>query len=266
MFSHIPLKNIKSIIINDEIIFKPQKNVLQDIKSGNSSMLNNIASQLFLYLLQNGTKVSTRDEILLNVFQHNGSRATDANLNQHISSIRKAITAIDHPAELIITIPRVGFHIDEGDIQFHLNQQIESESESDCPPPSPLLVKKTKKMQRALITLTALVMLSATAIVGFLSYSTNRMPMDEVSILRTVKVDRCEVHILGNKKADHVSAEKALAIFHQLDSKPDCSSDKDIYINIWQSNYQLLDLKFSAECGYLQGFYHCISKYQYTEK
>lgn len=227
-------------------------------------MLNNIASHLFLYLLQNGPKVSTRDEILLNVFQHNGSRATDANLNQHISSIRKAITAIDHSADLIITTPRVGFHIDESNIHFHLNQQINPKD--DSPPGIPPSAKPSKKNQRALIAVTALIMLSATAVVGALSYNTHQIPMGEVSILRTLKVEQCEVHILGSKKADHVSTEKAKAIFQQLDARPDCSSEKDIYINIWQSNYHLLDLKFSAECGYLQGFYHCISKYQYVEK
>ncbi|WP_297196498.1 helix-turn-helix domain-containing protein [uncultured Pluralibacter sp.] len=226
-------------------------------------MLNNIASQLFLYLLQNGTKISTREEILLNVFQHNGSRATDANLNQHISSIRKAITAIDHSADLIVTTPRVGFHIDEKNIQFHLNQEVDTK---DVSPPKLLSsVKRSRKNQRILIAATALFTLSTTAVVGALSYDAHRIPMDEVSILHTSKFEQCTIHILGNKKADRVSAEKAQAIFQQLVIKPDCSSEKDIYINIWQSNYKLLDLKFSAECGYLQGFYHCISKYQYIE-
>ncbi|HHI3896139.1 TPA: hypothetical protein ACP5AR_002503 [Klebsiella aerogenes] len=84
MISHIPINKIKSVIIGDGLVFRPLKNTLKDVASGEIATLNNVATQLLLYLLQNGKEISSRDEILLNVFQHNGARATDANLNQHI--------------------------------------------------------------------------------------------------------------------------------------------------------------------------------------
>lgn len=99
MISHIPINKIKSVIIGDGLVFRPHKNTLKDLASGEMATLNNVATQLLLYLLQNGKEISSRDEILLNVFQHNGARATDANLNQHISFLRKAITSTGHPAE-----------------------------------------------------------------------------------------------------------------------------------------------------------------------
>ena len=86
MISHIPINKIKSVIIGDGLVFRPHKNTLKDLASGEMATLNNVATQLLLYLLQNGKEISSRDEILLNVFQHNGARATDANLNQHISA------------------------------------------------------------------------------------------------------------------------------------------------------------------------------------
>lgn len=88
--------------------------------------LNNVATQLLLYLLQNGKEISSRDEILQNVFQHNGARATDANLNQHISFLRKAITSTGHPAELIVTIPRIGFRM--GDASINIQQLEEAQA------------------------------------------------------------------------------------------------------------------------------------------
>lgn len=68
MVSHIPIDKIKSVIIGDGIVFRPHKNSLKDVASGKTGTLNNVASQLLLYLLQNGNDISTRDEILLNVF------------------------------------------------------------------------------------------------------------------------------------------------------------------------------------------------------
>lgn len=91
MISHIPINKIKSVIIGDGLVFRPLKNTLKDVASGEIATLNNVATQLLLYLLQNGKEISSRDEILLNVFQHNGARATDANLNQHISFCAKPL-------------------------------------------------------------------------------------------------------------------------------------------------------------------------------
>lgn len=80
--------------------------------------------------MQNGSEVSTRDEVLLNVFQRNGARATDVNLNQHIFFIRKVITAIGHPAEVIVTMPGIGFKIGEFGINFQLLEAPETMRDS----------------------------------------------------------------------------------------------------------------------------------------
>ena len=126
MISHIPINKIKSVIIGDGLVFRPLKNTLKDVASGEIATLNNVATQLLLYLLQNGKEISSRDEILLNVFQQNGARATDANLNQHISFLRKAITSTGHPAELIVTIPRIGFRM--GDVNINIQLQEEAQT------------------------------------------------------------------------------------------------------------------------------------------
>lgn len=136
MISHIPINKIKSVIIGDGLVFRPLKNTLKDVASGEIATLNNVATQLLLYLLQNGKEISSRDEILLNVFQHNGARATDANLNQHISFLRKAITSTGHPAELIVTIPRIGFRM--GDVISIFSYR----KKRKRPPESPMLHRR----------------------------------------------------------------------------------------------------------------------------
>ncbi|EMN5861217.1 winged helix-turn-helix domain-containing protein [Pluralibacter gergoviae] len=268
MLSHIPIDNIKSVIIGDNIIFRPNKNILQDIKSGKSASLNNIACQLFLYLLQNGKEISTRDNILLNVFQRNGARATDANLNQHISSIRKAITTIEHSAEIIVTTPRVGFNIVENNIVFNLYREQETEAESDkagvTPATSP--EKLTKIISKGAIIVAMVLSALAVAVSCWLTEHPGPLPMGEISILSTTRWQQCKIHIMGNVKTDSFTEKKSLDIFQSMENKPDCSTPKDIYINIWQSSYQLINWKFSAECGYNMGYYHCLSKYHYHEK
>ncbi|MDM3323178.1 winged helix-turn-helix domain-containing protein [Citrobacter sp. Cb080] len=153
MISHIPINKIKSVIIGDGLVFRPHKNTLKDLASGEMATLNNVATQLLLYLLQNGKEISSRDEILLNVFQHNGARATDANLNQHISFLRKAITSTGHPAELIVTIPRMGFRM--GDANINIQQLEEAQAPARIANVASTLNKK--KQSRWPVAITALI-------------------------------------------------------------------------------------------------------------
>lgn len=266
MLSHIPMNNVKSVTIADSIVFKPHKNTLQDIKTGKIATLNNIASLLFLYLLQNGKETSTRDEVLLNVFQQNGARATDANLNQHISSIRKALTSINHLAEVIVTTPRIGFYISDENIHIQLNS---AEIASEAKPCTSVSVDNEEvkvKSGQKITLVTALLTIIAVTLVWWWTSRSNPLPVGKISVLRTVAIDNCKVHILGNVKTDYITEEKAKNIIQHFDAKPNCATAKDIYMNVWESNYELINWKFSAECGYNLGYYHCFSKYQYTEE
>lgn len=266
MLSHIAMNNIKSVTIGDSIVFKPHNNTLQDIKTGKIATLNNIASLLFLYLLQNGKETSTRDEVLLNVFQQNGARATDANLNQHISSIRKALTSIDHLAEVIVTTPRIGFYISDENIHIQLNAAAIASEAKSCTPVPLKNEEVNERSGQKIILVTALLTTIAVALIWWWTSRSSPLPVGKISVLRTIAIDNCKIHILGNAKTDYITEEKAKNIIQHLDAKPDCTTTKDIYINVWESNYELINWKFSAECGYNLGYYHCLSKYQYTEE
>lgn len=266
MFSHIPVSNIKSVIIGNNIVLKPGKNTVQDIKNGKNAALNNIACQLFLYLLQNGKEISTRDEVLLNVFQHNGARATDANLNQHISSIRKAITTLGHSAEILVTIPRVGFNIIEENIHFNLNQETEPLTEEHAVQNTLPPAGEYSRRGIAALAASALLSITAVGLTWKLTQHSDALPMGKISILHTAKWQRCKIHIMGNVITDNFTEKRTMDVFHGMNYQPDCSSEKDIYINVWQSNHQPINWKFIAECGYNQGYYHCLSKYNLHEQ
>ncbi|HGY5077271.1 MULTISPECIES: winged helix-turn-helix domain-containing protein [Citrobacter] len=262
MISHIPINKIKSVIIGDGLVFKPHKNTLKDISSGEIATLNNVAVQLLMYLLQNGKDISTRDEILLNVFQHNGARATDANLNQHISFLRKAITSTGHPAEYIVTIPRTGFRM--GDVNINIQQQEEKKPLTSTA--SFTSVRKTKKQNRWPIAITALITGIAVLATAWLTWIPNEIAMTDASILRTIDYEQCRVHILGNALTDTITEKKALDIFKSVGINPNCSTPKELYLNTWSSNHNLVDWSFAAECGLNLGYYHCISQYRHHEE
>jgi len=264
LVSHIPIDKIKSVIIGDGIVFRPHKNSLKDVASGKTGTLNNVASQLLLYLLQNGNDISTRDEILLNVFQRNGARATDANLNQHVSFIRKVITSIGHPAEVVVTVPRMGFRIGEFVIHFQLLEEPQKAGEpvaavSDAR-------KGRKRASRWTIGLTGLITSIAVLATYWWTWIPDEIPMVDVSVLRTVSWQQCQIHILGNASTDNITEKRAQDIFQEAGITPDCSVKKDLYLNTWASNYDLINWTFAAECGYNNGYYHCHSQYHHREE
>ncbi|OPW88333.1 transcriptional regulator [Citrobacter sp. A316] len=262
MISHIPINKIKSVIIGDGLVFRPHKNTLKDLASGEMATLNNVATQLLLYLLQNGKEISSRDEILRNVFQHNGARATDANLNQHISFLRKAITSTGHPAELIVTIPRIGFRMGDASINI---QQLE---ESQAPTRIANVVMTPRKKKRNLwpVTITTLITGIAVLATAWLTWIPNEIAMTDAAILRTIDYEQCRVHILGNSLTDTITEKKALDIFKSVGINPNCSYPKDLYLNTWASNHNLVEWSFAAECGLNLGYYHCISQYRHHEE
>lgn len=262
MISQIPINKIKSVIIGDGLVFKPHKNTLKDLTSGEMATLNNVASQLLLYLLQNGKEISSRDEILLNVFQHNGARATDANLNQHISFLRKAITSTGHPAEFIITVPRMGFRI--GDVNINVQQLEEAQVLTRIPPSVSAL--RQKKRNRWPIAITALITGIAVLATAWLTWIPNEIAMTDASILQTINYQQCRIHILGNPLTDSITETKALDIFKSAGINPNCSHPQDIYLNTWSSNHNLVNWSFATECGLNLGYYHCISQYRHYEE
>ncbi|XXD07092.1 winged helix-turn-helix domain-containing protein [Klebsiella sp. R445] len=264
LVSHIPICKIKSVIIDGGLVFRPQKNSLKDVGSGKTGHLNNVASQLLLYLLQNGSEVSTRDEVLLNVFQRNGARATDANLNQHISFIRKVITSIGHPAEVIVTVPRMGFKIGEFGINFQLLEA--PENDKGLTVDAGNVKEHSRKTSRWAIGLTGLITSIAVLATYWWTWIPNNIPMIDVSVLRTIEWQQCHIHILGNASTDNITDKSAQDIFKDTGIAPDCSVKKDLYLNAWASNHDLINWKFAAECGRNNGYYYCHSQYHHREE
>ncbi|EML2224508.1 winged helix-turn-helix domain-containing protein [Klebsiella aerogenes] len=98
-------------LINNNIEFLPEQQVLINTETGTETGLNLVAAQLLVYLLQHADRICGRNELLDAVFTRNNSSASDGNLNRHIMVLRRAFTDVHCDADVIITVPRNGFKI-----------------------------------------------------------------------------------------------------------------------------------------------------------
>lgn len=99
-------------MINDEIIFNPERRVLYRADDEtNVENLNTPTTKCFLLLIsRNG--IVDQATIYSYVWGENESMITPNNLYQNISLIRRALSKLSPGLNLIKTIPRIGFSID----------------------------------------------------------------------------------------------------------------------------------------------------------
>lgn len=98
-------------LIDNNIVFLPDQQVLKNTDTGTETGLNLVATQLLVFLLQHSDRICGRDELLDAVFVRHNSSASDGNLNRHIMVLRRAFTDVHCDADVIITVPRNGFKI-----------------------------------------------------------------------------------------------------------------------------------------------------------
>ena len=70
-------------------------------------------SRLLLFLVEHHGNNVTKDDILSQVWEANGLRASTHSLNKYISELRQMFRTLGVDEEVIVTIPRVGFSIPE---------------------------------------------------------------------------------------------------------------------------------------------------------
>lgn len=128
------------------------------------------------------------------------------------------------------------------------------------------LTPRKKKRNLWPVTITTLITGIAVLATAWLTWIPNKIAMTDAAILRTIDYEQCRVHILGNALTDTITEKKALDIFKSVGINPNCSYPKDLYLNTWASNHNLVEWSFAAECGLNLGYYHCISQYRHHEE
>lgn len=99
--------------IEGVVIFDSEKALLVNLLTGDGIELSQTSARLLAALLTHSGDVLARDEIFQSIFDKFGARASNSNLNQYISILRKNLHDLGIEQEIIITVPRVGFKISE---------------------------------------------------------------------------------------------------------------------------------------------------------
>lgn len=96
-------------IINNEISFNEEDGHLENSAAEISVLMATSTRRLLEVLISNQGNPVEREFLLKTVWDDNGLRSSNSNLNQYISILRKQLNQVGVPDNAIITIPRVGF-------------------------------------------------------------------------------------------------------------------------------------------------------------
>lgn len=100
-------------LINLSIIFDVDKKCLSFYDDEKIFIdLTNPAARLLIELIKNNGSEITRDNLLTRVWTDYGFADSNASLNNCISELRKAFSALGMAKKVILTIPKVGFMMD----------------------------------------------------------------------------------------------------------------------------------------------------------
>ncbi|HAU5637448.1 winged helix-turn-helix domain-containing protein [Citrobacter amalonaticus] len=122
------------------ITFDTEDASLVNLLTGDCVELSQTSTRLLAELLNHQGDILSRNEIFQTVFDKYGARASNSNLNQYISTLRRNLSDLGIAKEIIVTVPRIGFKIAEDAI---INNDREyrtpflEEKEPEAPPVEP---------------------------------------------------------------------------------------------------------------------------------
>ena len=97
------------LIISNDVLFNEEEGQLVNQAADISVMMAASTRRLLEILILNQGNPVGRDSLLKMVWDDNGMRSSNSNLNQYISILRKQLGQVGLPDDTVITIPRVGF-------------------------------------------------------------------------------------------------------------------------------------------------------------
>ncbi|EDH6598875.1 transcriptional regulator, partial [Salmonella enterica subsp. enterica serovar Goverdhan] len=94
-------------IINNEVSFNEEDGHLENSAAEVSVLMATSTRRLLDVLISNQGNPVERDCLLKTVWDDNGLRSSNSNLNQYISILRKQLAQVGLPDNTVITLPRV---------------------------------------------------------------------------------------------------------------------------------------------------------------
>jgi len=101
------------VIIENLVAFDNAACRLSNIQTADEVVISLVHAQLLTLLINHRGFAVSRNEIFEKIFDANGAHATNNNLNQNISILRKHLSQLGIEREVITTVNLVGFMIDD---------------------------------------------------------------------------------------------------------------------------------------------------------
>ena len=133
------------------ITFDTEDASLLNLLTGDCVELSQTSTRLLAELLNHRGDILSRSEIFHSVFDQYGARASNSNLNQYISTLRRNLSDLGVEKEIITTVPRIGFKIAD-DVVIHNDREYRTpflEEKAPDPtrnPPSPSFFERIARI------------------------------------------------------------------------------------------------------------------------
>lgn len=98
--------------IDNTVAFRSDDGVMWNILQPERKLsLSTTPARLLEYLLENKDKIVERDELLNNIWDKYGLEPSNNSVNQYISLIRKSFLELGCDAEVVKTLPKIGYYV-----------------------------------------------------------------------------------------------------------------------------------------------------------
>lgn len=228
-------------------------------------------AQLLSLLIEYQGFAVSRNEIFEKIFDVNGAHATNNNLNQNVSVLRKQIAALGIDNEVITTVPRVGFMISDSVLIEPLqDENVTSESEPPLDSVNKKNVIKNYTARLGTVLLFLPVVLALTQFLFFYHVSETSIDPKQIPLLHTTKINNfqgCDVRKLSVRGAGDDYLDDS-GYFMQVVNGLKCENPAQttFYLSkntVSNSNYRAFTLKCIKTDA---GQYDCYSVYYNVEE
>lgn len=257
------------VVIEKTVAFDSTNCRLWNVQTADDVAISLLLTQLLKLLIEYQGFAVSRNEIFEKIFDANGAHATNNNLNQNISVLRKHLAQLGITNEVITTVTRVGFMIndivlieaDDGPAPGRLTEATPVLQRS-----SAAAAKKNPKKISGLFMIAIVVMLFA--IFYKQSSRTTQLTPENLPLLSFKKIsdiEGCEINKLSVRGAgdDYFTEESFQSVVNKL--KCDMPENTQFYISkntVSNNNFRGFTLKCIRAAS---GQYDCYSFYESVE-
>ncbi|MTH47119.1 winged helix-turn-helix domain-containing protein [Intestinirhabdus alba] len=229
------------------ITFDTEDASLVNLLTGDCIELSQTSTRLLAELLNHRGDILSRSEIFQSVFDKYGARASNSNLNQYVSSLRRNLSELGVEKEIIVTVPRIGFKIAD-DANINNDREYRTPFIEESVPEQP---GETPRPRHGSLIIRVVILIAAIAVLLL-------TPEDFTVRGDANKLVHQSCVIFGPAA---ISLQNVTDNYRSISQPFDCSHDKTIYTQRQKINGTLGTMMqlLIVECE--KGNEHCVSFY-----